>query len=41
MARVEGGGGIDPVPGMALGWLAVAMLDGWHYSAGLVKAMSV
>ena len=32
MARVEGGGGIDPaLPGMALGWVEAAMLEAWHY----------
>lgn len=43
MARVEGGGGIDPpLPGMALGWVEAAMVkEAWHYEeAGIVKVMS-
>lgn len=29
MARAEGGGGIDPaLPGMALGWVEAAILEG-------------
>lgn len=43
MARVEGGGGIDPaLPGMALGWVEAAMVkEAWYYEeAGVVKLMS-
>ena len=42
MARVEGGGGIDPaLPGMALGWVEAAILEAWHYEeAVVVKLMS-
>ena len=42
MARVEGGGGIDPaLPGMALGWVEAAILEAWHYEeVGVVKLMS-
>jgi hypothetical protein len=42
MARVEGGGGIEPaLPGMALGWVDAAMLEAWYYEdAGAVELMS-
>ena len=44
MARADGGGGIDPaLPGMALGWVDVAMVEveAWHYEdAGVVELMS-
>jgi hypothetical protein len=41
MARAEGGGGIDPLPGMALGWVEAAMLEAWHYKeTGLVVVVS-
>lgn len=44
IARVEGGGGIDPaLPGMALGWVEAAMVveKAWHYEdAGVVELKS-
>jgi hypothetical protein len=40
MARAEGGGGgIDALPGMALGWLGVAMMVG-DYEVCLLKVES-
>lgn len=40
MARVEGGGGIDPLPGIALGWVEAAMLEVWHYEEDLLGVVS-
>jgi len=42
MARVEGGGGVDPaLPGMALGWVEASMVEAWYYEdAGAVELMS-